>query len=76
MDRMVFMARAMALLALGGLMASCGTDTVPFPSQDCCVASTYYICTDAEGAGRCRSYPYDTSLCSKQSTPCPADGGP
>jgi len=72
MDRMAYIARVAALF-LGGLCASCGNDTVLYPNVDCCVSNTYYICTSAQAAGQCRNFAPDPTLCSKQSSPCPAD---
>ncbi len=62
----------LALSAAAGLAACGGTDTVPFPTQDCCVSHVYYQCTTARAAGLCLdpSAP-DASLCIRQTDPCP-----
>lgn len=63
----------LGLAAAAGLAGCGGSDTVPFPTQDCCVAHVYYQCRTAQAAGMCLdpSLP-DTRLCVRQDTPCPA----
>jgi hypothetical protein len=75
MVRIECILRAAVLLSLAGILEGCGVDSVPYPNVNCCVTNTYYVCTSAEAAGQCASYPPDPTLCSKQPGPCPTDGG-